>query len=416
MPGAFNDPDPRMRVAFDAAVEKALVLNVACWEWDTGDGNLDSFGEALIRLNNDPIFSAIWAAAGSAAPTLLGLLMDLSSLAVTIISYIAKNDLSASRSLYLDQLALAALSKNGSAQWHFNGDGYHELKVKFTGSTIPFPVGTLEYAVRTGSAWGTPVALPFESLTPPALASYNGKLYALFVRADRAVMWTRLEADGSWRTPERVGGQDGSSMAPAVTVAHGKLYYAVTGDHGIVWWRTYTEAGGWGPVAQLGDVRSAHAPALAAHTHNGREGVFLSRVGTNGKVYTHHHNGSGWGGLWTDTTGWIVPNNIALGHLQEHLWRVTNGYADQVFTSYWIYGQGWHNVEEHPTWRISHTPALATHDNLMWILMRGTAGPLWVSACDNKRWTTAEIIPGAAPMDAPAAASHNNKLYVMYRR
>ncbi|SEB52250.1 hypothetical protein SAMN05428944_0002 [Streptomyces sp. 1222.5] len=55
---------------------------------------------------------------------------------------------------------------------------------------MPFPVGTLEYAVRTGSCWGgAPIALPWETMTPPALASYNGKLYAAFVRpSDKALM------------------------------------------------------------------------------------------------------------------------------------------------------------------------------------------------------------------------------------
>ncbi|MFE5519503.1 hypothetical protein ACFQ9Q_17525 [Streptomyces virginiae] len=75
--------------------------------------------------------------------------------------------------------------------------------------------------------WGAPVALPWQSMTLPALASYNGKLYALFVNSDKAVMWTRLEGS-SWRTPAQVG-WDGTVFAPALAVAHGKLYYAHTG-------------------------------------------------------------------------------------------------------------------------------------------------------------------------------------------
>ncbi|MFD3329591.1 hypothetical protein [Streptomyces sp. NPDC058701] len=408
----FNANDPHLRLAFQGGGERGLILNVACWEWDTGDGTIDSVSEALIRLNNDPVFTVAWAAAGSLAPTFLGLLMDISSLAITVVSVVAKNDLSSSRTLYLDRNTLAALSQNGSAQWHFNGDGHHELKVKFTGAAIPYP--TLQYAVRTGSTWGAPITLPFESLTPPALASYNGKLYALFVRSDKAVMWTRLEGQ-TWRTPERVGGRDGSDhLAPAVTVAHGKLYYAVTGDGGKLWWRTYTESGGWSPISQFTGYHSAHAPALAAHPHT--NGVFLSHVGATGKVFTNYNDSTHWGSAWRDPSTWVVPNSIAMAPLREHLWRVSNGLNNRVYTSRWIYGQGWHNVEAHPTWHTAHAPALATHGDLMWIFMRGTDGRLYASTCDNHTWSPAETINGASPIDAPAAVSHDDKLYVMYRR
>ena len=73
-------------------------------------------------------------------------------------------------------------------------------------------------------------------------------------------------------------------------------------------------------------------------------------------------------------------------------------------------------METHPTWQTEHAPALATQGNLMWIFMLGTDGLLYASATDNSSWTAGQVIGGAKPMDSPAAVSHDNKLYVMYRR
>ncbi|MFE3907498.1 hypothetical protein ACFXPY_46670 [Streptomyces sp. NPDC059153] len=122
-------------------------------------------------------------------------------------------------------------------------DGAHELY----GRIDPIKAGTLEYAVRTGTNWAVwtpPVALGFESLTPPALASYNGVLHAVYTRpSDMAVMWTRLESpvgggSPARSTPARIG-NDATLYAPALTAGHGKLFYAVTGLDNGLYRRTY---------------------------------------------------------------------------------------------------------------------------------------------------------------------------------
>ncbi|MFF3431400.1 hypothetical protein [Streptomyces sp. NPDC002602] len=422
----FSSPDPRKRVAFDAAAENGLVLNVACWEWDTGDGNLDSVGEALIRLNNDPIFGPIWAAAGAAAPTLLGLLMDLSSLAVTIISYIVSNDLSSSRSLYLDRRALAALSQSGSARWHFNGDGHHELRVKFTGDLVPFPSGTLEYAVRTGTTWGAPTALPWPSTAAPALAVHEGRLYAAFVRPeDHGVMWASMDAGGIWSTPARIGG-DQSYVAPALTSAHGKLIYAVTGRNRTIYTRTYTPAAGWTEPAAL-DGSTQYSPTLA--TFAGR--AWLACTGGNSNI---HHRISGnasvnnqilWNPWRTDNLAWKTATAVAMapGKADGHprMWRVITATNDHVHSSVNGGADGtgiWQDRGAAPNWRVSHAPALAANEatGALTILMRGTSGPLWVADHNGSSWQEARTVPGANPKDAPAAAYFNNKLYTMYLR
>ncbi|WP_328930564.1 hypothetical protein OG429_01840 [Streptomyces sp. NBC_00190] len=58
-------------------------MSISCWEWDTGDGNDNSFRETMNRLNSNQFFSHIRTAIGAASPTLIGLMMDLTSMAIT---------------------------------------------------------------------------------------------------------------------------------------------------------------------------------------------------------------------------------------------------------------------------------------------------------------------------------------------
>ncbi|WP_371648285.1 MULTISPECIES: hypothetical protein [unclassified Streptomyces] len=78
----------------------------------------------------------------------------------------------------------------------------------------------LEYAARTGNRWSVLITLPRKSITPPALASFDGRLHVALVRKDKAVMWSCLE-NGMWRKPAQVGG-DLSIFAPALCAGHGK--------------------------------------------------------------------------------------------------------------------------------------------------------------------------------------------------
>ncbi|MEV0502877.1 hypothetical protein AB0I84_35510, partial [Streptomyces spectabilis] len=62
--------------------------------------------------------------------------------------------------------------------------------------------------------------------------------------------------------------------------------------------------------------------------------------------------------------------------------------------------------------------ALTVHDGKMWIFMRTDSGVLRAATYTND-WTATHDVSGTNAiklMDEPAATSHNNKLYVMYRR
>ncbi|MFE2870956.1 hypothetical protein [Embleya sp. NPDC059259] len=401
---------------FDGPVGNSLIAHIECWEKDQGS-------EATVRKMLAQMTTTLRTTAEKLAllplgdwqasehySAMAGMIADLCYALIQA----SGDDWVAGHVFTYDRAALQRLAGAEYQVGPFIGeivarDGGHVLYGRID---LPGPA-PLEYAVRTGDVWSAPVSAGWQSRTPPALASYKGKLYALFIRpADNAVMWTRLEG-ATWRTPERVG-TDGSVLTPAVTAAHGRLYYAVTGAGGKLWWRTYTEAGGWSAIAQFADHHSAYEPALAAHPET--NGVFLSLVGPNRTEWTKYHDGTRWSEAYQDREDWTLGNGVAMTALGPHLWRIANGLDTKVYTSRWVYGSGWRNVDAHPSWRTGHAPALATHGNLMWILMRGTDGALYAANCDNTAWSAAHVVGGARPLDAPAAASHDGKLYAMYRR
>lgn len=144
-------------------------------------GNSDWYDalQAKLRELSDCIFSNPGFQIGSGLPgaDLAGWLADLNTLGVLLMSFLRnEDDLSCSRPFSPDRYDLALLADRGTAGWHFNGDGHHILKVKYASpQKIPFPAGSLEYAVRTDDRCGTPITLDWQSITTPALASYQGK-------------------------------------------------------------------------------------------------------------------------------------------------------------------------------------------------------------------------------------------------
>ncbi|MER6951888.1 hypothetical protein ABT294_48535 [Nonomuraea sp. NPDC000554] len=401
------------RTVFDGVTSVGLVLNVACWEWDTGDGNNNSIGEKLRGMNENIFTNTAWSVLSAISPSaLLGFLMDITSMVLTAISLIARNDLSSTRTLFLNQETLAVLSRRGSSQWHFNGDGHHELKVKYTGSTVPFPASTLEYVVRTSQGWGTPVPLPWQSITPPALASYKGKLYAAFVDSNRQeVMWTRLE-NGEWRTPEQIGG-DHSYSAPALCVAFDKLYYAVTGTNHALYWRSFTESEGWSGITAFSGYRSGYAPSMAA----GWGGLWLTHVGTDGRLYHNLYDGNGWSTASKNNLDWLVDSPAAMAYYNDQLWRIVRGMSNKLSTSIFASNRWTSRGAPNSTWLTTHGPALTTHDDgKMWIFLRGTDRHLYAATYSSGAWGGLHTVGNQTISDEPSAASHDGKLYVMYRR
>ncbi|WP_285530198.1 hypothetical protein [Streptomyces lavendulae] len=409
-------PEPALRVVFDGAVSSGLALHIMCWEADQSTSEwYDKLQTAMQALCDQLFDTWQWQVGGMIGdPGLIGgvMLEVIGMIAWFISIWRNEDDLSCERGIVLDRQALAVLAHRGTSDWHFNGDGYHKLTVKYSGDKVPFPTGTLEYVVRSGSTWSAPVALPWKSITPPALASYKGKLYATFVRADQAVMWTRLE-NGAWKKPERVGG-DQSYYAPALSVARNKLYYAVTGKNDYLYYRTYTEDGGWGEAASM---HSTESPAMAPSLAMFQDEMWMTHVRDTGIPWLNIHNGS-WRGAYQDTIWWSTRNPVGMANWGGYVWRIMRKSDDTVHFSRHGTSGGWKDLGQVSGWKTPSGMALAPYDNRLWVLLRDMDGVLR-AANYYSSWSTTHFVGGSTPirpMDEPAAAAHDGKLYVMYRR
>ncbi|MFF5488723.1 hypothetical protein [Streptomyces virginiae] len=415
----FNFPTDN-KTLFDSTFTGLLGTVITAWEADQSNAEwFDNLQKALSDALSQLDLAMTVEGFVGVLPTWFGAAFEIAKIFVFIFEAFRNyDDLTCTRFIGMDQQDLAVISYHGGTSWHFNGEGHHELKVKYSGGKIPFPVGTVEYAVRAGDTWSAPIALDWQSTQPPALAAYNGRLYALFVRAsDNGVMWSRLEGT-AWTTPQRIGG-DGTLFSPALAPGHGKLYYVHVGGDERVYWRTYTDtAAEWSAVAQIPNISAKRAPSLTSFGHD----MWLTHVAYERDLYTNVHNGTSWSAARPNNMKWYLNNPAAVCVHNNQLWRFYREPNDnQVYPSR-LTGQ------DPPQWGrdnlpylagdTTHGPALVTHQGAVWEFIRGKDGCLWSQRYEHGSWQHLQQVRGGEikPMDESVAVSHDDKLYVMYRR
>ncbi|GAA2618393.1 hypothetical protein [Streptomyces tubercidicus] len=414
------------RVIFDGKMAKRLAMVLYCMEADQStaawyDDLMKALGDLAKALYALEFGNALLP--GLPGADLVTLATELAKMGVILMEALRNyDDLSATRGIAFTAFDMALLyhRDGGNVAYHFNGDGHHELRMKYTGDPVPFPTGTLEYLVQDARGhWSVPISLGWESMSAPAVASYNGKLYAAFIRpSDQAVMWSVQEA-GIWSEPQQVGGWR-SYYPPALAAAHGKLYIMVSGLDAKLYWSTFTEATSWNAATQVSVVVNQERPSLTttAKRSGSGETVWMTCTVKNGNPFTMYHDGTRW-----------IPNldpmpysplvrdvSMAPGtSVAYEPWRATRigetvHVCKPVFTAlgpvHWTEKVG-------PSWPSAHGPTLVTHGSAMHLLFCGTDGGLYTSVAGTQQRTR---LTKAAPMDASAAVSHNHKLYVMYRR
>lgn len=404
------------RTVFDGQVGNAMILSMYCWEADQSTSAwYDKLEVALNALSKHLFDTWQWAIASQFIPggVKVGIALDIAIFFISIVEHLRnEDDLSCERVFVLDRFDLALLAHRGNVNWHFDGDGYQVLKVKYSGDKVPFPTGKLEYVVYTNDTPSAPITLDFDSMTPPALCSYNGKLHALYVRpSDRAIMWTFQDSGGNWSTPQRIHGWT-SYYAPALGVYNGKLYTVITAsnDSGTQVWASFNGTS-WTTTTQLHGTGSDKAPALG---HWG--GSLCSvHVGQDQHVYDFEFNGSGWINHGQAHKNWVVNGPVGLTSYQSVPWRAVRGTDNKVYMSRGV--SGWQETNPPSTWRISAAPTLATHNNKMWVFLRDANGLLLASTYTGSSWSYPQAVgAGYKPQRETAAAVHNGKLYVMYHR
>ncbi|GAA5609565.1 hypothetical protein Spla01_00695 [Streptomyces platensis] len=416
------------RVVFDGQAGTHLGLHIAAWEADQSSSAwyeklFDVLQEVVDGLhitdvlnNFNPTF----------AGDLLGYALEITKLFIFLKEYLRnKDDLSCERLFFFDRHTLITLHNRSRDTWEFNGEGHHSLRIRYTGERPVFPAGALEYVTLSGSGNATtssaPVALGWTSASPPALASYAGKLHAAYIRpSDRAVMWSVL-ANGTWSEPAQIV-YYASDYAPALAVFKDKLYMAHTGRDGAVYVCSHTDGGPWSEVTQVPDVHTERAPSLTADGPNVpviRERLVVVHRTGSGKARTHYSRyGNDWSVLGNPGDRWSTAHGpFSIAGYKDKIWYASRT-ADSHNHTGWYIPAGHHSGELAPpsNWVTRDSPTIAVHDGKLWLAARGTDSNLWLLHTTGDTWQSASSIPVGAMEGETALASHNGKLHMMYRR
>ncbi|MFG2933947.1 hypothetical protein [Streptomyces achromogenes] len=419
------------RVVFDGQAGTHLGLHIAAWEADQSSsewyGKLFEVLQEVIDgleifdlLNNfNPTF----------AGELIGYALEITKLFIFLKEYLRNNDdLSCERMFIFDRHTLVTLYNRGQDTWEFNGEGHHSLRIRYSGERPVFPAGDLEYVTLTGSGAATrasaPLALGWTSSAPPALASYDGKLHTAYIRpGDRAVMWSVLD-NGTWSEPVQVR-YFASDYAPALAAYGGKLYMAHTGTDGAVYVCSYADSGPWSGETKVRDLQTERAPSLALHGPNvpvvRNQLVLCHRnMGGQAKLHsmTHGYGSDGWfaagdpSGRWSPAAG---PYSIAC--YDDRIWYACRTANSHNHTGWCIVSGAHYGELAMPSnWLTPESPTITVHDGKLWLAARGNDSNLWFLHTTGETWQSAPTVPAGAMEGEPALASHNGKLYVMYRR
>ncbi|MFJ7779404.1 hypothetical protein [Streptomyces yangpuensis] len=401
------------RVLFDGTTSgDYLGAQVICWEQD--DTN-DQWWAALDKALNDAMakinFLLDFDNFMGFFPTWVGIAASAASfIAQFLQAFQNKSDISCQRAIGMGRHELAILSRVGRTTWRFDGDGDHDLRVKWSGDTIPFAEGYLEHSIRSGTSWRTGIPLTYKTITTPALAVHGDRLYICFLRpSDQAVMWASTDTAGNWTQPAQIHG-DQSYYAPTLTSAGGKLHYAVTGKDSKVYTRTYTPATGWSGHHTMSG-RNKFSPSLATYENQ----AWLVAYGVDENLWHARHNGT-WSGWVEDKLDWKLNTHVALAPRGARLWRIATGKDQKIYTSINGGGTKWDSegIPSH-NWKSAHAPALAGNGPSMTLVMRGLDASLW-SADYNGSWAGAQKVAGISSIETPAAVYFGGNLHVIYRR
>ncbi|MGW1505839.1 sialidase family protein [Streptomyces mirabilis] len=417
------------RVVFDGQAGTHLGLHIAAWEADQSSSEwYDKLFEVLQEVVDGlAIFELLNNFNFTPSGDILGYALEITKLFIFLKEYLRnKDDLSCERMFFFDRHTLVTLFNRGQDTWEFNGEGHHSLRIRYTGERPVFPSGALEYVTLSGSGIAAtvsaPVALGWTSASPPALASYNGKLHAAYIRpGDRAVMWSVLE-NGTWSEPVQIV-YYGSDYAPALAVFKNKLYMAHTGMDGALYVCSYAGSGPWDGLTKVPDVHTERAPSLTVNGPNvpiiGERLVVAHRTGS-GDASTHYSRDGGddWRVLGSPRGRWSKADGpFSIAGFNDRIW-----YACRTANSHnhagWMLVEGAHYGELAPpsNWLTPDSPTITVHDGKLWLAARGNDSNLWLLHTTGDTWQSAPGIPASAMEGEPALASHNGKLHVMYRR
>jgi hypothetical protein len=376
----YTNVDRGERHTFDANttlyqgyVDTALVCNIQCWEEDDGGSEwMNKLREKLRTISEELMrFVEVMEIYGYLFPPQYGDFLDYVQLAAGIALIIDwlislfKNpdDLVQQRTILFTQDALRRLANplNFSPDWVFDGgsEGRHSLRLRWASTPPPVDApGNIAVLSPANSQWGTAAQIPGTTGSGPAIAVLDGNLHAA-VRGMDNVAWVGKLTGITWSGYQRLGANQATTAAPSLAVHDGKLHLGARNAAGDLY-VTALDGLTAGPAVKL-PGRSSTTPALAS-----RDGALHCAV---------------------------------------------RGQVDDSF----IYmstrsGANWSSFLKIEGVKTFCAPALATHQDKLYLAYTGLDGVVKVLSHNGTAWSAAAVGSGTgavadAPFPVPAASN-----------
>ncbi|MFD5513592.1 hypothetical protein ACFWIB_38470 [Streptomyces sp. NPDC127051] len=411
----------------DAGPTGLAVSSIQVWEADQSSSrwydalqkSLNRAVEEIDSLLNNPVGAIL-----DPIPLPLTIAYEVAKVFIALMDTLRNNDdLSCSRTFVLTRDDMAILGHQGSAEWNFNGDGWHKLTVRYTGERPVYPTGAIEIISRPQGAtpgdageWDAPIPLGWKTSATPALAVYHGALHTLFPRAgDNQLLWSRYDGT-AWSTPQPIGSAY-TGQPPALAVHDDCLHALYTGgDHNVYHAWCYDTR--WSPIRPIPDWSSPLGPALAELDGT----LWAAATGGNVVHYADYVSGTTWNPAQpVPTSGTTAHSAPALG-LADGEWITINHRTDNsgICTRLWKKDLArWSSVGDIAGVSTHHAPTVHEADHCGWLAYRDTSGRARLAWRTTALW---EPLPEpiargtwtCAPLAAPSLTTHNNRLYAIY--
>jgi hypothetical protein len=250
---------------------------------------------------------------------------------------------------------------------------------------------------------------------PPALATFNGKLWMVWkgIERDDRVFFSSLNGN-TWAPQQQVPGI-GSSTGTALAVFNGKLYMAWKGilsDQRIFF--SSFDGVHWAPQQVIGGIATSTGPRLAVVGN----ALYMGWKGAEGdqRIFWSTFNGASWSpqqfipGVASSVGPALVNFNNAL-HMVWKGW-----YGDQRLYASKLSGNTWAPQQALNAWS-SEGPSLAVFQNALVAVWKGQFGDqtLWYSKYDGNTWAPQKQIAGIASSVGPGLAVNGNALFAAWK-
>ncbi|MFE0041918.1 hypothetical protein [Streptomyces albireticuli] len=422
----------------EAGAAGTAITSIQVWEADQSSSR---WYDALQRKLN-----AVVEMIDSVLDTPGGIIADPMPLPVSFAYEIAKvfiglmdalrnnDDLSHSAVFVLAREDMSVLYHRPELVWHFNGDGYHKLTVRYTGGRPVYPTGSIGFISRSqGDApeetgtWSAPVPLGWKTKTAPRAAVYRDHLYVVFARdTDLALMWTRY--DGTTWTPPRDLHMSVSDQPVALAAHKDQLHCLHTGLDGRVHhaWFNGTE---WSPVRKVLDWETARGPALAEYDGALWAAFSVNRPSVRKTFISEYRADTGWQPYKDVQYFDSYPSAPALASCLDRMWTASTA-ADSVWeglmTTWSVKGQGpggtWLRLGDNSRGS-RKPPVLHAEGQNLWLLWTSTQGRTTlnrrtdVTDASSGYWTPCESVgdsPWPTVLDTPALVMYRQRMYTIY--